>query len=37
VALRLRVKRQFGYMQAKYVMRVKMPKTLEIGTGKGGH
>ena len=36
--LRLRVERQLGYKQAKYVMRVSLVATLaEIGAGKGGY
>jgi DMSO/TMAO reductase YedYZ molybdopterin-dependent catalytic subunit len=36
--LRLRVERQLGYKQAKFVMRVELVETLaEIGGGKGGY
>jgi DMSO/TMAO reductase YedYZ molybdopterin-dependent catalytic subunit len=36
--LRLRVERQLGYKQAKYVMRVEAVASLEgIGRGKGGY
>ena len=36
--LRLRVERQLGYKQAKYVMRVEMVDSLaRIGSGKGGY
>ena len=36
--LRLRVERQLGYKQAKYVMRVEAVASLAgIGGGEGGH
>jgi len=36
--LRLRVERQLGYKQAKYVMRVELVDSLaRIGSGKGGY
>jgi DMSO/TMAO reductase YedYZ molybdopterin-dependent catalytic subunit len=36
--LRLRVERQLGYKQAKYVMRVELADSLDrIGAGKGGY
>ena len=36
--LRLRVERQLGYKQAKYVMRVELVDTLaRVGSGKGGY
>ena len=36
--LRLRVERQLGYKQAKYVMRVELVASLDkIGAGKGGY
>ncbi|MGY2733786.1 molybdopterin-binding protein [Sphingomonas sp. UYP23] len=36
--LRLRVERQLGYKQAKYVMRVELvPSLAHIGAGKGGY
>jgi DMSO/TMAO reductase YedYZ molybdopterin-dependent catalytic subunit len=36
--LRLRVERQLGYKQAKYVMRVELVETLaDVGAGKGGY
>ncbi|NIJ09547.1 DMSO/TMAO reductase YedYZ molybdopterin-dependent catalytic subunit [Sphingomonas vulcanisoli] len=36
--LRLRVERQLGYKQAKYVMRVELADSLDnIGSGKGGY
>lgn len=36
--LRLRVERQLGYKQAKYVMRIEVTSTLaNIGLGKGGY
>jgi len=36
--LRLRVERQLGYKQAKYVMRVELVPSLDqIGAGKGGY
>ena len=35
--LRLRVERQLGYKQAKYVMRIEMTDRLDqLGRGKGG-
>ena len=36
--IRLRVERQLGYKQAKYIMRIEVTSTLAgMGLGKGGY